>query len=131
MHEYVKMCYNNTDYKEVKIVEIEKSAHMIMLYDVYGNLLTPKQKDYWELYFEQDLSLGEIAEELGVTRQAVNDNLKRTEQLLLHYELQLGVLKQFQQRQAVLQQLSDYQQTHYPNDSTLQHIIKSMQQGEQ
>lgn len=112
-------------------MEIEKSAYMIMLYDFYGNLLTSKQRDYWELYFEQDLSLGEIAEELGVTRQAVNDNLKRTEQLLLHYELQLGVLKQFQQRQLMIQQLSDYQQMHYPHDSALQHIIKSMQQGEQ
>lgn len=125
------MWYNDENTKVVEIVEIEKSAHMIMLYDVYGNLLTPKQKDYWELYFEQDLSLGEIAEELGVTRQAVNDNIKRTEQLLLYYELQLGMLKQFQQRQVIIQQLSDYQQTHYPNDSTLQHIIKSMQQGEQ
>lgn len=111
-------------------MEIEKSAYMVMLYDFYGNLLTPKQQDYWELYFEQDLSLAEISEELGVTRQAANDNLKRTEQLLVYYEQQLGMMKQFHSKQKLVQKLLDYQKKHYPNDRTLQHIIKELDQGE-
>ncbi|MBS4761606.1 putative DNA-binding protein [Carnobacteriaceae bacterium zg-ZUI252] len=111
-------------------MEIEKSAQMVLLYDFYGDILTPKQKDYWELYYEQDLSLGEIAEELGVSRQAVNDNIKRTEQLLLHYEEQLEMLKQFRYQQHAIEKLLDYQQAHYPNDSTLQHLINELQQGD-
>lgn len=62
------------------------------LFDIYGGLLTAKQKQCLGLYFYDDLSLSEISEELGVSRQAVHDLLKRVEQLLERYEASLKVL---------------------------------------
>lgn len=75
---------------------LEKVAWMNLLYDYYGQLLTDRQKDFMELYYGQNLSLGEIAEECAVTRQAVYDTLKRVEQLLFQYEEKLGLVAMFQ-----------------------------------
>ena len=73
-----------------------KEFHKInMLYDFYGSLLTEKQQRFIELYYADDLSLGEIAEQFGVTRQAVHDTLKRAEQTLVHYEGKLGLVDKF------------------------------------
>lgn len=74
---------------------IEKVEHMAMLFDFYGNLLTEKQQDILSLYYEQDLSLGEIAESYGVSRQAIHDILKRSEKILQGYEGKLGLVKKF------------------------------------
>ena len=52
---------------------------MALLYDYYGELLTEKQRTCFDLYYNQDLSLSEIAEDLGVTRQGVHDTLARAE----------------------------------------------------
>ena len=52
---------------------------LILLYDYYGNLLTARQREVFELRYDQALSLGEIGEELGISRQGVHDNLSRTE----------------------------------------------------
>lgn len=68
---------------------------MNLLFDFYGQLLTDRQKDFMELYYGQDLSLGEIAEEFTVTRQAVHDTLKRAGQLLSQYEEKLGLVAKF------------------------------------
>ena len=69
-------------------------AHeLVMLLDYYGNMLTDKQRDCFDMRYNQDLSLGEIAEELGVSRQAVNDNLTRTEALLRRMEENIGCVK--------------------------------------
>lgn len=74
---------------------LEKVAWMNLLFDFYGQLLTDRQKDFMELYYGQDLSLGEIAEEFAVTRQAVHDTLKRATQLLSQYEEKLGLVEKF------------------------------------
>ena len=58
------------------------ATELILLYDYYGSLLTPRQRECFELRYNQDLSLGEIGEELGISRQGVYDNLSRTEALL-------------------------------------------------
>ena len=63
------------------------------LYETYGALLTKKQQQCLELYFCEDYSLAEIAEEMQVSRQAVHDLLKRVEQTLEHYEKILGFLQ--------------------------------------
>ncbi|BAF59906.1 MAG: YlxM family DNA-binding protein [Pelotomaculum sp.] len=77
------------------MIEIEKVALMNLLYDFYGQLLTERQKNFIELYYCQNLSLGEIADEYAVTRQAVHDTLKRAEQLLCEYEKKLGLVEKF------------------------------------
>ncbi|MFW5647487.1 MAG: YlxM family DNA-binding protein [Candidatus Alkaliphilus sp. MAG34] len=72
---------------------LEKTVEISVLYDFYNQLLTGKQRDIVDLYYNQDLSLGEIAEEFNVSRQAVYDVLKRTEKLLYQYEEKLNFIK--------------------------------------
>ena len=64
-----------------------------LLFDYYGGMLTDKQRDCFDMRYNQDMSLGEIAEELGVSRQAVNDNLTRTEATLRRMEENIGSVK--------------------------------------
>ena len=66
---------------------------LVLLFDTYGGMLTDKQRDCFDMRHNQDLSLGEIAEELGVSRQAVCDNLTRTEALLRRMEENIGCVK--------------------------------------
>ena len=66
---------------------------MALLFDTYGSMLTEKQRSCFDMRYNQDLSLGEIADELGVSRQAVNDNLTRTEALLRRMEENIGSVK--------------------------------------
>lgn len=77
---------------------LEKTTRINMLYDFYHPLLTDKQKKYMELYYLEDYSLGEIANLSDVSRQAVYDNIRRTEQLLETYEQKLFLYEKFQQR---------------------------------
>ena len=72
---------------------MEKIGRMALLHDIYGALLTPKQANALTMFYEEDLSLGEIAEIIGVSRQAVYDMLKRSEETLEKYEAKLGVLQ--------------------------------------
>ena len=68
---------------------------MALLFDTYGGMLTDKQRDCFDMRYNQDLSLGEIAETMGVSRQAVNDNLSRTEALLRRMEENIGCVKRY------------------------------------
>ena len=69
---------------------------LILLYDYYGNLLTARQRECFELRYDQDLSLGEIGEELGISRQGVHDNLSRAETLLHNMEQKTGCARRDQ-----------------------------------
>ena len=69
------------------------ALEMTLLFDYYGGMLTDKQRDCFDMRYNQDLSLGEIGEMLGVSRQAVNDNLTRTEALLRRMEENIGCVK--------------------------------------
>lgn len=70
-----------------------------LLFDFYGEMLTDKQRDVIELYYEDDLSLSEIAENEGITRQGVRDSIKRAETQLLEMEERLGLVKRFREVQ--------------------------------
>ena len=78
---------------------------LALLFDTYGGMLTEKQRDCFDMRYNQDLSLGEIAEELGVSRQAVNDNLTRTEALLRRMEENIGCVKRDMQMRAAVQEI--------------------------
>ena len=69
------------------------ALEMTLLFDYYGGMLTDKQRDCFDMRYNQDLSLGEIADTLGVSRQAVCDNLTRTEALLRRMEENIGCVK--------------------------------------
>jgi len=66
------------------------ALEMILLYDYYGNLLTDRQRECFEMRYDQDLSLGEIGQILGISRQGVHDILSRTETQLKNMEEKTG-----------------------------------------
>ena len=78
---------------------------MTLLYDYYGKMLTDKQQEYIDMRYNQDLSLGEIAEIQGVSRQAVFDNLTRTEALLRRMEENIGCVKRDMQIRKAAQEI--------------------------
>ena len=69
------------------------TTDMILLYDYYGALLTKRQQECFELRYNQDLSLGEIGQELVISRQGVFDNLNRAEALLANMEEKTGCVR--------------------------------------
>ncbi|SFL97926.1 hypothetical protein SAMN04487943_1065 [Gracilibacillus orientalis] len=84
---------------------IEKTTRINALYDFYQQLLTEKQRNYMEMYYAEDFSLGEISETSNVSRQAIYDNIRRTEHMLEEYEKKLSLYQKFLKRQALLQEL--------------------------
>jgi predicted DNA-binding protein YlxM (UPF0122 family) len=74
---------------------MKRIENKALLFDFYGPLLTAKQSKVWDLYYQQDFSLAEIAEEEGISRQAVHDLLKRTEKILKGYEQKLKLIARF------------------------------------
>ena len=74
-----------------------KNLEISLLFDFYGDMLTEKQRDVVELYYNDDLSLSEIAENEGITRQGVRDSIKRAEAQLLEMEERLGLAKRFRE----------------------------------
>ncbi len=85
---------------------LEKIMWLGKLADTYGPLLTKRQQMCLDLHYDQDLSLAEIAEQLGVSRQAVHDILKRSEAQLQEYEEKLGLVARQSRRQQLLKQLA-------------------------
>ena len=75
------------------------------LFDFYQDLLTSKQKKYMKLYYLEDLSLSEISEVFSVSRQAVYDNIKRTEAMLESYEEKLNLYEKFSNRTKIINEL--------------------------
>lgn len=84
---------------------LEKTTRINFLYDFYQSLLTDKQRNYMEMYYLEDLSLGEIAETFEVSRQAVYDNIHRTEKMLEDYEAKLELFRKFVTRRQIIEQL--------------------------
>ena len=76
----------------MKVSEIDNMAFESLLYDFYGVLLTDKQREVMELYHEENYSIVEIARELKVSKQAVYDNLKKSDKILREYEAKLGLM---------------------------------------
>ncbi|MGN0575814.1 MAG: YlxM family DNA-binding protein [Ruminococcus sp.] len=83
------MCKVILDYTEQEH-DMAKELKFVLLLDCYGELLTEHQRNVMELYYCDDLSLSEIGEPMGITRQGVRALIKRTEGLLLNYEEKLG-----------------------------------------
>ena len=76
----------------MKVSEIDNMAFESLLYDFYGVLLTDKQREVMELYHEENYSIVEIARELKVSKQAIYDNLKKSDKILREYEAKLGLM---------------------------------------
>ena len=93
--------------------------------------MTKKQNDYLELYYGDDYSLGEIAENFHVSRQAVYDNIKRTENILEDYEAKLHLYAEFQARNKQADEIQNYVRTHYPDDAKLNDLVGHLESLEE
>ena len=100
---------------------------MNYLFDFYQSLLTPKQRSYMSLYYLDDLSLGEIAEEFEVSRQAVYDNIKRTEAMLEEYEEKLLLLQKFQERQQLVTKLKQLISEEEHVDEQIKQVVEAIE----
>lgn len=114
-----------------------KPLEMCLLFDFYGDILTEKQKELFDLYYNEDLSLAEIAEHVGITRQGVRDSIVRAEHTLTDLEEKLGLVSRYgkieSQVEALtqdLQTLSALNHTQYRNSEMAQlisHMEHSLQ----
>ena len=77
--------------------EVAKNLEISLLLDFYGDMLTPKQRDVIELYYNEDLSLSEIAENEGISRQGVRDVIVRAEAAMQEIEDKTGLIRRFEQ----------------------------------
>ena len=104
---------------------MEERVLISLLLDFYGPLLTDKQR--MSLQLHHDMSLGEIAEELGVSRQAVHDNLQRARHILNDYESKLHLVAQYEQREGLLSQLKATLPKEVLAETKVQQVLAQME----
>ena len=88
-------------------MNLDKMVEIGLLFEQYKELLTDKQREIVALYYEEDYSLGEISENLNVSRQGVYDTLKRSEKILREYESKLHLVSKHTQQEKILKLLED------------------------
>ena len=81
----------------------DETLQMTMLFDFFGDLLTGKQREYYDLYHNEDLSLSEIAEKTGISRQGVHDIINRAEKSLVSIERKTDVVRKWLNTRAELE----------------------------
>lgn len=105
----------------------EKDMSLSLLFDFYADMLTPVQQNIFDLSYNEDLSLSEIAEQTGITRQGVRDALKRAEDLLIRYEEKLGLSARFSAIRAEVDEAAKKIETLLPHtDAEGQMIARSV-----
>lgn len=87
---------------------INKYINQGILYDFYGKLLTAHQQKIYEDSVFNDLSLSEIAENEGISRQGVSDLIKRCDRALISYEEKLGLIKKFEQTKSYIKEIQNF-----------------------
>lgn len=107
-------------------MELEKTLKMNMLFSFYGRLLSPKQAEYMSYYYEDDYTLAEIADNYGVSRQAVYDSIKRAELALIDYEKKLNLIEEFENRKEAVKNIRFYIKENYDNDDELNRLIDDL-----
>jgi len=105
-------------------MNIDENTKINLLYNFYQSLLTKKQNQYVDLYYVEDFSLSEIAEQLQVSRQAVMDNLHRSVSLLESFESELGLIKKTQEIDDIASKLENVVTKRYPDDKELSELVK-------
>lgn len=105
-------------------MNIDETTRVNLLYNFYHSLLTKKQSRYLDLYYVEDFSLSEIAEQLQVSRQAVLDNLHRSVNLLESYEKELSLIQKTQEIDDISEKLDQLVERKYANDKELITLVK-------
>ncbi len=85
----------------------QEAFTMTLLFDYYGNLLTQKQRNYFDLYYNQDFSLAEIAEQEGISRQGVHDAISRAEAMLRQMEENTGCVERLQALRKAVREITE------------------------
>ena len=93
--------------RERSVSKMDRNAEMSLLFSFYRNMLTQRQIDCVDLYYNEDLSLSEISENLGITRQGVRDNIKRAEHTMTDTEERLGLAARFLRISDKLRRIDD------------------------
>ncbi|MCL2592709.1 MAG: putative DNA-binding protein [Defluviitaleaceae bacterium] len=104
---------------------MDKRLYITMLYDFYGELLTEKQKTFFEMYYHNDMSLREIAEVSNITPQAVSDLIKRVEKIIISYEDRLKLVDKFAKQKLTLTKIYQSLDTH-ENISKIKEMIEEL-----
>ncbi len=109
---------------------MEKNIEVSLLFDFYGELLKPSVKAAIDLYYNDDLSLAEIADETGITRQGVRDSIKRGELALFEFEQKLGLFARFGQLENGLDKIADTAQRilEFSDDTQIKSLAHSIKQ---
>ena len=92
---------------KMEFEKIQEISALNILYDVYGELLPEKQREMFRLYYEDNYSLAEVGQELGMSRQGVHEAVKRAGAKLEGYEKKLGLAKKFGAMEEALQQAAE------------------------
>ena len=108
-----------------------KDLKYLQLFDAYGALLTEHQRDICELYYMCDLSLTEIAEQKGVSKQSVSDTLAKSRALLDEYEEKLHIVQPSVRTEKVLQMLDEFSAAHPQFSEEIQKIAQVLRDGEE
>ena len=90
-----------------KVIKMDEILKQSLLYDFYGELLTEHQKDIYEQFIVEDLSLSEIAKGAGISRQGVHDLIKRCDKILEEYEEKLHLVEKFLSIKHKVHQIND------------------------
>ncbi|MGN0484554.1 MAG: YlxM family DNA-binding protein [Lachnospiraceae bacterium] len=106
-------------------LDVEKKVQQTYLYDFYGELLNPHQRSVYEAFVFQDLSLSEIAEEEGISRQGVHDLLKRCTKSLENYEEKLHLISRFLEIKEKVGEI--HQLTHVCNEENQKQILQKIE----
>jgi len=109
-------------------MKAEKLQEMSLLLDFYAGLLTERQRELCEYYYNDDLSLTEIAAITGITRQGVRDGLKKAEEILEDAEKALGFLAAWRERQSVISTLEKRLEALGAEDEAIAELIRALRQ---
>ncbi|MDD3204828.1 MAG: YlxM family DNA-binding protein [Lachnospiraceae bacterium] len=101
---------------------MEKIVEQGLLYDFYGELLTEHQKKIYEEAVYNDMSLSEIAEDIGISRQGVHDLIKRCDKILLDYESKLHLVEKFTRIKESIREINQISESAISENSEIQRI---------
>ncbi len=111
---------------------LEQTTEMNMLLDFYAQLLTDKQRYALEMYYSEDLSLAEIAENISISRQGVHDLLRRSAKLLKDYEKKLGLVAKFERRKHIVTEIIEILDSqHNSNDHQVLQLLQKIDEQEE
>lgn len=103
----VKSLYGKQLVWQREVRTLAKNLEISYLLDFYGDVLTQKQREVLEQYYNDDLSLAEIADNFGITRQGVRDSIKRGESTILELEQKIGFAARYRQMRKQMARLED------------------------